>query len=158
MTVLIVLLAFILVLALLTQSFGTDARHRSRVLMRHIEDEHERTMTMMDAVGNLLTTQAAALNQAASRDSLHLGDLLEAGRADRRALISALLASNSTDPRAAQRFGIVERDLDRGERAPHDIRDLLERAAGDGIVGDRERMATEFTDERGQPITPSGMG
>lgn len=157
MTVLIVLLAFILVLALLTQSFGTDARHRSRVLMRHIEDEHERTMTMMDAVGNLLTTQAAALNQAASRDSLHLGDLLEAGRADRRALISALLASNAADPRAAQRFGLVEQSLDHSER-PRDIRDLFERAAADGIVGDRERMATEYTNERGEPIVPSGMG
>lgn len=155
MTTFLSLCIAVLVLAVLLVAFVAfvASEKRNLRLAEWAEQTHTRTMALADRLMLMSTNHAETLATLARAQFDQSDQFLGALAGDRRQLITAVL-SRDADPRAAQRFGLVESDLTRTENGETD-RDRFIRA----MTGESARNEAEFRDpSTGEPMTPVGMG
>lgn len=149
--------ALVLILAIVLVSLAVwgAADNRNLTLAEYIGDEHARTLALADKLVTMTETYGYRITDATLRESEDIRLVLEALRADRRDMLTALLATGA-DPRAAQRFGMVTRTTDPLAGDPRENLDPVAqfRQFEEGL---RRRGAEEFVDPEGNPIVPVGL-
>lgn len=153
MTAALLLLAVVLaavgVASILRDPHGTAAlRQALDDRAKELETYRESTMEM---VGGFVT----ALKELSGRELDELRVTFGALTNDRERLVTALLAQ--TNPNAAALVARADEANARAvSRGPENLSEFLRDTLQD-TLGERQRMATEFTDDRGAPITPVGL-
>lgn len=150
LTILALLCAVVAALAIFGSVIAVALDHtrfRNNQLAEYMRDEHTRNLETGRLLVTMTETFGYRLQDAALRESADIRVLLDASVGHRDRLLTALIALNP-DPRAAQRFGIVERDLTRATNG--DDRVLRE-------FMDQARHSDDLVDENGQPIIPLGF-
>lgn len=112
-------------------------------------DSHRYGLDLADRLAMMTETFGSQISAASLRESSDIKALLDAGISQRDRLLTALL-SVQADPRAAQRFGIVDQALARTDR------DTTSDPALRAFMRDAVARNDDLTDDDGQPIIPSG--
>lgn len=134
---------------------------RTEKLRQALDDRARDIDTYRESVMELTSNFADSARDLAARDSDERRLVMDALIGDRQRLVTAVLASSSSiSPNAAALLARADQANARGQRAMN-ARDLFDEAQTErvlgGVVGDRERQATEYEDERGEPIVPVGL-
>lgn len=138
--------------AVLVNGWSTSDR-RNALFQTYVADEHARNMELGRHLVTMTESFGMRIADATLRESEDIRTQLEYAHADRRHLITALVACN-TDPRAAQRLGLVAQADAAAQRQP--ARDaVMDELRGMAAGASRE---TEMVDSDGNAIIPVGMG
>lgn len=125
--------------------------HGNAALRQALDDRAKELETYRESTMEMVGGFVSALKELSGREVDELRITFDALARDRERLVTAVIAQ--ANPNAAALVARAdEANARAASRGPENLAEFLH-----DTLGERERMATEFTDERGDAITPVGM-